>query len=187
MTLPESYTFINQTQNDVALDAKFNEDISLRRTLPAGGSLTVTGSELPIGVDAVGNNPQIRQLIADGFMRVELAGGPMISKSYEIAADAGTSAAAVSLDGNFPFDLLLTGAVLEVPTGVASSTLTLSDAASAGNDYSAAEDTDGTPAVVDATLQATRLVPAGSQLFGLQSATAKPAVTITLFGIRKSL
>lgn len=181
-----SYTVTNLSSlRAIALDVKFSEDRALRRTVPAGGSITFDNSLA--SPDELDRSPELRRLIDGGDISIRMAGGPSVALRYEVDADAGTDAAAVSLTSSFPFEIALTDVTLLVPTGVATSTLQLADAASAGNNYTGAEDTDGTPAAVTATLQATRVVPAGSSLFGLQSATAKPAVSVIVSGVRLTI
>lgn len=185
MAFPTTYTLTNLRNRDLSIDAKFSEDRALRRLVPANGTLTLDGSIA--SVDEMANNAQILQLINDGDLTVAMSDGPLVALTYSVSADAGTDAAQVQLSGDFPFEMLLTNIILQVPTGVATSTLQLADAASAGSNYTGAEDTDGTPEFVDATLQATRIIPAGSALWGLQSATAKPEVTLRLVGMRLSI
>lgn len=189
MSFPNAFTFTNLAPRTLVLDAKFSEDRALRRSIPVGGSFRLAPSDLDgATLDELDRNPQLAQLIADGDLAVTMTQGPVVSFVLEVAADAGTSAAGVLLLAPVPFDLRLTQVTVDVPTGVASSTLTLADAVSTGNAYTGAIDTDGTPAfVAAATLTANRVIPKGSSVFGQQSATAKPAVTVTLQGMRVSI
>jgi hypothetical protein len=189
MSFPNAFTLTNLASRALALDAKFSEDRALRRSLPVGGSITLAPSDLDgATLDELDRNPQIAQLIADGDLSITMTQGPMVSFQLEVAADAGTDAAGVLLLGPVPFDIRLTQVTVDVPTGVTSSTLTLADAASSGNAYTGAIDTDGTPAfIAAAALTENRVIAKGSSLFGQQSATAKPAVTITLQGMRVSI
>lgn len=185
MTFPASFTITNLRNRNLSLDAKFSEDRALRRSIPANGTLTLSGFEA--SVDELDGNAQIQQLISDGDITITMTQGPMVSFVFSVAADAGTDAAGVVLQSSMPFSMRLTQVLAEVPTGVASSTLTLADAASSGNAFTAAIDTDGTPAFVDAALTANRVIASGTTLYGQQSATAKPAVTLTLVGMRTSI
>lgn len=181
---PSSFTLTNLSSSNVVLDTKFSEDRALRRNISRGQSLTIAPSIATL--DELDSNPEIRQLISAGDLKVSMTQGPLVAFRFEVAADVGTDAAAVRV-GTLPFDLFLTGVTLSVPTGVGSSTLQLADAASGGNNLTGAEDTDGTPAIVEATLTATRLLNAGQIIWGLQSATAKPAVSVFMQGFRLSI
>lgn len=181
---PSQFTLTNLSSSNIVLDAKFSEDRALRRNIPRGQSLVINPAIATL--EELDANPELRALIAAGDLKVSLAQGPLVGLRFQVAADVGTSAAAVRL-GALPFDLLLTGVTLTIPTGVATSTLQLADAASAGNNLTGAEDTDGTPPTVEATLTTTRLLSAGQAIWGLQSATAKPAVNVFMQGFRLSV
>lgn len=186
MAFPSRYTITNLRSSAIALDAKFTEDRSLRRKIAANGTLTLSGVDATL--DELDRNPQIRQLIDDGDITITMTQGPIVSFVYSVAADVGTSAAGVVLEASMPFSIRLLQVAAEVPTGVGSSTLTLADAASSGNAFTGAIDTDGTPAfIANAALTANRVIAAGTTLYGQQSATAKPAVTLTVVGMRTSI
>lgn len=182
---PATITITNLATRDVAVDAKFSEDRALRRRIARGTSITLPADLA--SVDELDRNAQLRQLIDDGDITITMTDGPIVARSFTVAADAATTADTLVLASSMPFAMQITQIRAVVPTGVASSTVTLASAASGGVDYSAAIDTDGTPASVIATLTASATIAAGSALVLNRSATAKAALTLQVEGIRQSI
>ena len=178
-------TLVNLASNQLAIDAKFTQDRSLRQTLAVGQSFV-----LPNGVatlDELDINPQIQELVTAGDLGVNIGNGPTATFRYTVAADAGTDADTVTLEASFPFQLALSAILVVVGTGVATSTITLASADTGGVDYSDAVDTATTGANVLGALQTNNVIPKGGLLVGNRSATAKPDLTVVVSGIRQTL
>lgn len=76
MTTRYEYTLINQTQAPLVVDTKFTEDLALRRTIPANGSIVLPAGQYKL--EDMDFSSELRDLIDQGLLRVTIKDGPVV-------------------------------------------------------------------------------------------------------------